>query len=298
MEQLQAFADWRGFRYVHELGQEATMEFRRAWEDEKAGYKLGAERRPGRPRWRKSNIGTCKRSAKTLRYFFRYAISRKWTTENPADVLRFPKAFSAKTKEDVKYLTVEQFDKVLAKCEEFTRMTEYNRQRIKALILTMRWTGLRMGDAVVLRANSIAGDVLRVRTKKASSLVQIPLHPDLAAALAELKPYDGGYYFWNKRADGSKPSTPQMNFGVQLAGLFRNAGIKFDQHHISHALRNTFAVDLLEKGLPLETVSLMLGHQSVKTTELYYADFSKGYMDRAEARVRSVWALNDGEKLG
>jgi hypothetical protein len=30
-------------------------------------------------------------------------------------------------------------------------------------------------------------------------------------------------------------------------------------------------------------VSLVLGHQSVVTTERYYADFSKGYMDKVEA---------------
>ena len=78
--------------------------------------------------------------------------------------------------------------------------------------------------------------------------------------------------------------------------LFRS-GIKSDIHHVSHMLRNTFAVDLLEKGLPLETVSLMLGHQSVTTTERYYTDFTTGYMDRAETRARKVWALGEGETL-
>jgi site-specific recombinase XerD len=62
-------------------------------------------------------------------------------------------------------------------------------------------------------------------------------------------------------------------------------------------LRNTFAVHLLEKGLPLETVSLMLGHQSVTTTERYYTDFTTGYMDQAETKVRKVWALGEGETL-
>jgi integrase/recombinase XerD len=149
----------------------------------------------------------------------------------------------------------------------------------------------------VLTADKVKGDVLRVRTKKASTDVQIPLHPQLADALAKLKPYDGGYFFWNKRTDGGKPSTPQGNFGRQLAEIFQDAGIASDAHHISHMLRNSFAVHLLEKGVPLETVSLMLGHQSVTTTERYYADFSQGYMDRAEAKVRKVWSLAEGETL-
>jgi integrase len=176
-------------------------------------------------------------------------------------------------------------------------MTDYNKRRIKALILTMRWTGLRISDAVVLKADSITGDVLHIRTKKASTAVQIPLHPNLSAALATLRPYQGSYLFWNRRTDGSKASTPQGNYGKQIAEVFQRATIDCDAHHVSHMLRNTFAVDLLEKGVPLETVSLMLGHQSVTTTERYYADFSKGYMDKAEARVRAAWALGEAETL-
>ena len=71
----------------------------------------------------------------------------------------FPKEDTTKKKEDVKYLTPEQFAAVMSRCDDFARMTEYNKQRIEALILTMRWTGLRIGDAVVLTADKIqAGD--------------------------------------------------------------------------------------------------------------------------------------------
>jgi site-specific recombinase XerD len=297
MDQLQAFADWKGLRYVQELRQDAVMEFRRAWEDAEAGYKQGIPGKNGKRLWRANSTATCKRNAKTLHYFFQRCISRKWITEDPTSILRFPKSATSKTKDEVKYLTPDQLADILAECDAFERMTDYNKQRVKALILTMRWTGLRISDAVVLKADSISGDVLRVRTKKASTDVQIPLHPDLVAALGKLEAYDGGYLFWNRRTDGAKASTPQHNFGALLAQVFTNAGVSTDVHHVSHMLRNTFAVHLLEKGLPLETVSLMLGHQSVTTTERYYADYSKNYMDRAESNVRKVWALSDGETL-
>ena len=297
MDQLQAFADWKGFRYLHELSQDAVEEFRRSWENETAEYKQGRTRKDGRPLWTTQNIGTCRRNAKTLRYFFNRGISRKWITEDPTSILRFPKQSTTKTKDQVKFLTPAQFDRVMSRCNDFARMTDYNKQRIAGLILTMRWTGLRIGDAVVLTTDKIKGDVLRVRTKKASTDVQIPLHPQLVAALSKLTPYPGGYFFWNKRTDGTSPATPQGNFGKQLAEIFQGAGIESDEHHVSHMLRNTFAVHLLEKGVPLETVSLMLGHQSVTTTERYYADFSGGYMDRAESKLRKVWALAEGETL-
>jgi len=294
MDQLQAFAEWKGYRYLHQLSQDAVMEFRRAWESETAGYKQG-RMNDGPPLWRKQNLGTCRRSAKTLRNFFQRGISRKWISEEPTRILRFPKQRTTKTKEQVKYLTPDQFAAALARCDTFQRMTSYNKQRIKALILTMRWTGLRISDAVALTADKVKSDVLRVRTKKASTPVQIPLHPELRDALSKLQPYEGGYYFWHRRIDEAKPSTPQGNYGKQIAEIFRDAGIESDAHHVSNMLRNTFAVDSLERGLPLETLSLMLGHQSVTTTERYYADFSKGYMDRAEAKLREVWAVAEGE---
>lgn len=295
MEQLQAFADWKGLRYVQELNQDAVIEFRKAWEDADAGYKRSATRKDGKPLWRAQSIGTCRRNAKTLRYFFKRAISRKWLNEDPTSILRFPKQKPSKSKDDVKYLHPEQFTSVLAKCESFARMTEYNKKRVRALLLTMRWTGLRISDAVVLRAEAITDGVLRVQTRKASTPVQVPLHPELKAALAELTPYEGGYLFWNRRKEGAQTRTPVLNFGSLIAKIFRAADISADVHHVSHMLRNTFGVDLLEKSVPLETVSLMLGHQSVTTTERYYADFSKGYMDKAEAAVRKAWGIAETE---
>ncbi len=49
-------------------------------------------------------------------------------------------------------------------------------------------------------------------------------------------------------------------------GLLWDAGIK-GEHMVSHRLRDMFAVDLLEKGVPLEDVSKLLGHESIKTME-------------------------------
>jgi integrase/recombinase XerD len=44
---------------------------------------------------------------------------------------------------------------------------------------------------------------------------------------------------------------------------------------MSHRLRDTFAVDLLGKGVPLEEVSKLLGHESIKTTEQHYAKWNE-----------------------
>ena len=57
----------------------------------------------------------------------------------------------------------------------------------------------------------------------------------------------------------------------------------------SHRLRDTFAVDLLQKGVPLEEVSKLLGHESTKTTERSYAKWVKGRQDRLDSLVTATW---------
>jgi len=65
---------------------------------------------------------------------------------------------------------------------------------------------------------------------------------------------------------------------------------------MSHRLRDTFAVDLLQKGVPLEEVSKLLGHTSIKTTEKHYAAWIKGRQDRLDSLVMGTWATPKGRK--
>jgi integrase/recombinase XerD len=74
------------------------------------------------------------------------------------------------------------------------------------------------------------------------------------------------YAFWNTGT--GKPQTAVTNWQHDLRQAFRAAGMP-DGH--PHQLRDTFAVGLLEQGVPLEEVSKLLGHESIKTTEKYYA---------------------------
>jgi len=45
----------------------------------------------------------------------------------------------------------------------------------------------------------------------------------------------------------------------------------------------------LNSGVPIETVSLLLGHASVKVTERYYAKFNRARQETIDDAVRTAW---------
>jgi integrase len=53
--------------------------------------------------------------------------------------------------------------------------------------------------------------------------------------------------------------------------------------------RDTFAVELLNRGVPIDRVSLLLGHSSVKVTEKHYAPFVKERQQQLEIYARLAW---------
>jgi hypothetical protein len=67
-----------------------------------------------------------------------------------------------------------------------------------------------------------------------------------------------------------------------------NSGLSRMRHR-----RDTFAVELLLAGVPLDQVSLLLGHRSVKITERHHAPFSKARQEQLAASVKLAWKKPD-----
>ena len=60
-----------------------------------------------------------------------------------------------------------------------------------------------------------------------------------------------------------------------------------------HMFRDTFAVEMLLAGVPLEQVSILLGHKSVKITEKHYAPWVKARQEQLAANVRKAWNVTN-----
>ena len=56
--------------------------------------------------------------------------------------------------------------------------------------------------------------------------------------------------------------------------------------------RDRFAVELLLAGVPIERVSDLLGHESVKTTEKNYAPWVRSRQEQLEADLTRAWSLD------
>ena len=58
----------------------------------------------------------------------------------------------------------------------------------------------------------------------------------------------------------------------------------------AHRFRDTFAVELLVAGTPIERVAIFLGHSSVRITEKHYNPWNRARQEQAELDVQASWA--------
>lgn len=157
------------------------------------------------------------------------------------------------------------------------------RRRMHALILLLRHSGLRIGDAVTLSTERLDGDKLFLYTAKTNTKVYVPLPPIVVQALeAALEP-NHRFYFWT---GNGKVQTITGDWQEKLKDLFEHA--KVTNGH-AHRFRDTFACELLLAGVPMERVSILLGHTSIRITEKHYASWVRSRQEQLERDVRATW---------
>ncbi|HZR01704.1 MAG TPA: site-specific integrase, partial [Burkholderiales bacterium] len=108
------------------------------------------------------------------------------------------------------------------------------------------------------------------------------LPPVVVKALEELEGSNSKYFFWTGNGD---PKSAVADAQRSFRTLFKLA--KVEGH--PHMFRDTFAVELLKHGVSLETVSMLLGHASIKVTEKHYKPWVKTLQDKLEADAMKGW---------
>jgi integrase/recombinase XerD len=233
-----------------------------------------------RESWDLSGTTTAKR-LELARAFFSFCVASGWSPGNPAKMVRAPQAVQTPTMPFSK----EEFEKILwaleVYCEKHPQSPPDTQRKLRAMILLMRYSGIRISDAVMLKNDRIKDGRLFLYQAKTGVPVYIPLPKEVRDALSACEE-PSGRCFW----PGGASKTWTTEWQARMKKVFVIAGIP-DGH--PHRLRDTFSVELLEKGVPLETVSLLLGHKSIRTTEKHYAPWVHARQTALEKAVMKTW---------
>jgi integrase/recombinase XerD len=252
---LRVFAERHGRRYIKESDLDWLRSFRATWPN--------------------ASLSASKKLA-CLKSFFRFAHESGWIATNPTLNIKPPKVIERQ----VMPFTDEEISRIVAACDQYP--DRKNAVRVRALVLLLRHSGLRIRDAVTLSQDRISRDKLFLYTGKSGTPVWCPLPPSVLAALNAI-PAKGNHFFWT---GNSKPKSAVGNWQRALKRVFNLAEVPTGH---SHRFRHSLVVSLLQAGVPLERIAALLGHRSVKVTEKYYSAWSRSRQDQLEADIRRTW---------
>jgi integrase/recombinase XerD len=228
--------------------------------------------------------GTVGKRLELIRAFFSFCVGSGWIEKNPAKSVKAPQARQAPT---LPFSEIEWKD-ILIALDMYGEIHHQSpvriRKQLRALILLMRYSGLRISDAVDMCAMKIdsSGNMF-IYMAKTGTPVKIPLPPVVLESLQEIYVADDLSFFWS---GNGKLKTALTEWQERLKKVFRIAGIPSGH---GHRLRDTFAVELLQRGVDIQTVSILLGHSSIKTTEKSYSPWVKSRQDALEEAIKKTW---------
>jgi len=204
---------------------------------------------------------TINRKLQTVKAMFNRAAEWDLISMNP---LRHTKYFTFH-KRPPRFLSKEEIQRLLEASQNY---------RKRDVILFLLYTGCRKGEMEKLRWEDINFEqgYIEIKKTKTKEFRRIPLHPELKKLLLE-RERKGDYVF------GTQNNLLRDTKKVYKQAKIKNASI--------HTLRHTFASHLALQGVDLKTIAELLGHSSVRTTEIY-AHLSPDHLKTAVDKLTFV----------
>ena len=207
-----------------------------------------------------------------LRRFFNLAISMDYLDSNPANKVDFLKITDRKRP---RFLSEEEIKQLQG---------ELRASRFKPMVDMLLYTGMRAGELINLEWEDIdfRRGQINIRPKlgwspKAGKERSIPLSSkvqDLLSNMGRKHPH----VFHSKTGN----MINRNHLREAFVRACRRASI---ENATLHTLRHTFASQLIMKGVDLYTVSQLLGHSDLKSTQIYShlsQDHLRGAVERLE----------------
>lgn len=200
-----------------------------------------------------------------IKSFYRFLLYNDRRADDPTELIGTPKTGLYLPE----VLTVAEIDAMIAAID----LSKPEGQRNKAIIEMLYGSGLRVSELINLQLSRLNADEGYILVEgKGSKQRLVPVSEQTLKELKlwyidrhvlAIKKGHEDFIFLNRR--GSK-LTRAMIFVIvkQLAEL---AGIR--KSVSPHTLRHSFATHLLENGANLRAIQLLLGHESITTTEIY-----------------------------
>jgi len=275
-KQFLAWTRVQGVDYLDQIDLDALLSFRSTWKDGGLAKQKKQDRLIG---------------------FFWACVRRGYISQNPTMGLGKIKVVQVPTD----YFPREEFQKILDATHIYGDPrggfipVEDLRTRLRTMTLLMRWSGLRIRDAVTLERDRLHGDSLMLYQAKTGTPVYVPLPPHVVEALQNVPPGpkpNPRYFFWS---GNGQPKSVVADWQRSYRRLFKLANLTqadgSPKRCHPHMFRDTFAVEMLLAGVPIDQVSLLLGHASVKITEKSYSPFVKARQIQLQDSVRSAWQV-------
>lgn len=212
------------------------------------------------------NVRTQSRMISGLRSFFNYLIFEDYRVDNPLELIESPKI--GRKLPDT--LSLDDINRLIAAID----LSKAEGERNRAMLETLYSCGLRVSELTNLKISDLffdegfikvtgKGDKQRFVPIVQSTQKYITCYKNEVRNHLSIQKGHEDTLFLNRRG---KQLTRAMIFTIikQLA-----VKINLDKTISPHTFRHSFATHLLENGADLRTIQLMLGHESITTTEIY-----------------------------
>lgn len=200
-----------------------------------------------------------------VRSFYRYLVLDGYIESDPSELLESPQLGSHLPE----VLTTEEVDLL----EGSIDLSKPEGQRNKAIIEVLFSCGLRVSELVNLKMSDIFAEERFVRVfGKGSKERLVPISSKalkeleywyMDRNLLKIKPGEEDYVFLNRRG----AHLTRTMILIMIKQQAEMAGIK--KTISPHTLRHSFATEMLKGGADLRVIQVMLGHESIGTTEIY-----------------------------